>query len=71
MLYGQIAGLDVEKTLEIVSSFAAGSWSLANYAPRMLKRNFNPGFFVEHFAKVRNATIVEFRHSNHITTFLM
>jgi 3-hydroxyisobutyrate dehydrogenase len=54
MIYAQKAGLDVEKTLEAVSSGAAGSWSLTNYAPRMLKRNFDPGFFVEHFVKVRN-----------------
>jgi 3-hydroxyisobutyrate dehydrogenase len=54
MLYAQKAGLDVEKTLEVVSSGAAGSWSLTNYAPRMLKRNFDPRFFVEHFVKVRN-----------------
>jgi 3-hydroxyisobutyrate dehydrogenase len=61
MLYAQKAGLDVEKTLEVVSSGAAGSWSLTNYAPRMLKRNFDPGFFVEHFVKVRNASSFEFR----------
>jgi 3-hydroxyisobutyrate dehydrogenase-like beta-hydroxyacid dehydrogenase len=30
----------------------AGSWALANYGPRMLARNFDPGFYVEHFIKV-------------------
>ncbi len=35
----------------IVGGGAAGSWSLNNYGPRMLKRDFNPGFFVEHFVK--------------------
>lgn len=54
LLYAQRAGLDVETTLRLVSSGAAGSWSLTNYAPRMVKRDFNPGFFVEHFVKVRN-----------------
>jgi len=51
LCYAQKSGLDVEKTLQIVSSGAAGSWSLSNLAPRMLKRNFEPGFFVEHFVK--------------------
>jgi 3-hydroxyisobutyrate dehydrogenase len=62
VLYSQKAGLDVDKSLEVVSSSAAGSWSLTNYAPRILKRNFDPGFFVEHFVKVRIAIIVEFPH---------
>ncbi|MBI4639145.1 MAG: NAD(P)-dependent oxidoreductase, partial [Candidatus Tectomicrobia bacterium] len=29
----------------------AGCWTLENLAPRILKRNFDPGFFVEHFIK--------------------
>ena len=30
---------------------AAGSWALANLAPRIIANNFAPGFFVEHFIK--------------------
>ena len=30
---------------------AAACWVLENLAPRILKRNFDPGFFVEHFIK--------------------
>ena len=37
MLYAQRAGLDPERVLESVSGGAAGSWSLANLAPRLLK----------------------------------
>jgi 3-hydroxyisobutyrate dehydrogenase len=37
--------------LESVSGGAAGSWSLTNYAPRILKGAFAPGFYVEHFLK--------------------
>jgi len=51
LLYAQKSGLDVEKTLAVVSGGAAGSWSLSNYGPRMLKRHFDPGFYVEHFVK--------------------
>jgi 3-hydroxyisobutyrate dehydrogenase len=49
LLYAYRAGLDVETVLASVSGGAAGSWSLSNYAPRILKGDFEPGFFVEHF----------------------
>jgi 3-hydroxyisobutyrate dehydrogenase len=51
LLYGWRAGLDPERVLESVASGAAGSWSLSNYGPRILKGDFAPGFFVEHFLK--------------------
>ena len=51
LLYGYRAGLNLEKVLESVASGAAGSWSLSNYAPRMMAGNFDPGFFVEHILK--------------------
>jgi 3-hydroxyisobutyrate dehydrogenase len=51
LLYGYKAGLDLETMLSSISGGAAGCWSLTNLAPRVLKRNFDPGFFVEHFIK--------------------
>lgn len=51
LLYGYKAGLNLETMMQSVSGGAAGSWSLSNYGPRMLKNDFNPGFFVEHFIK--------------------
>lgn len=51
LLYGYKAGLDLDRVMESVSGGAAGSWSLSNYGPRMLRGNFDPGFFVEHFIK--------------------
>ena len=51
LLYGHRAGLDLDRVMESVSGGAAGSWSLTNYGPRILKGNFDPGFFVEHFIK--------------------
>ncbi len=51
LLYGHRAGLDLEQTLRSIAGGAAGCWSLDNLAPRILKRDFNPGFFVEHFIK--------------------
>ena len=51
LLYAYKAGLDMENVLESVSKGAAGSWSLSNLAPRILKGDFAPGFYVEHFVK--------------------
>ncbi len=51
LLYAGKAGLSAETVLESVSAGAAGSWSLSNLAPRMLVRNFEPGFYIEHFIK--------------------
>jgi 3-hydroxyisobutyrate dehydrogenase len=51
LLYGYRAGLDLEAVLEAVAGGAAGSWSLSNYGPRMLRGDFEPGFMVEHFLK--------------------
>ena len=51
LLYGYKAGLDLETMLRSVSSGAASCWTLDNMAPRILRRNFDPGFFVEHFIK--------------------
>ena len=61
LLYGYKAGLDLEKVLQSVSSGAASSWSLVNYAPRMLQGNFAPGFFVEHFLKDMAIILAESR----------
>jgi 3-hydroxyisobutyrate dehydrogenase len=51
LLYAHRAGLDPDSLLASVSGGAAGSWSLANLAPRMLAGDFRPGFYVEHFVK--------------------
>lgn len=61
LLYAYRAGLDPETVLESVSGGAAGSWSLQNYAPRMLKGDFAPGFFVEHFIKDMEIALGEAR----------
>jgi 3-hydroxyisobutyrate dehydrogenase len=39
-------GLDLEKTLAAVSGGAAGSWQLANLGPKMIARDFAPGFMI-------------------------
>lgn len=51
LVYGLRAGLDLEKVVQSIRGGAAGSWALDNLAPRVLKGNFEPGFFIEHFVK--------------------
>jgi 3-hydroxyisobutyrate dehydrogenase len=51
LLYAQAAGLDMDRVLASVEKGAAGSWSLSNYGPRIIARDFEPGFLVEHFLK--------------------
>ena len=51
LVYAKAVGLDPATVLESVSGGAAGSWTVSNLLPRVLRGDFNPGFFVEHFLK--------------------
>ena len=51
LLYAHRAGLDLETMLQAIRGGAAGCWALDNLAPRILKGDFAPGFFVDHFIK--------------------
>lgn len=51
MVYAHKAGLDVGLFLDAISTGAAGSKSLDLYGKRILKRDFEPGFYVNHFVK--------------------
>ncbi|MCS7238732.1 MAG: NAD(P)-dependent oxidoreductase [Thermoguttaceae bacterium] len=64
LLYAYRAGLDLEKFLQSVSAGSAGSWAVSNLAPRMIRNNFDPGFFVEHFVKDMAIALDEARRMN-------
>lgn len=49
--YAKKAGLDPETVLASIGQGAAGSWSLNNLGPRIIKGDLEPGFFVKHFIK--------------------
>lgn len=51
LLYADHAGLDLEQLIDTIGGGAAGSWSLSNYGPRMLRSDFAPGFKIDHFVK--------------------
>lgn len=61
LLYASRAGLDVTTVLEAIGPGAAGSWSLQNLAPRIIKDDFAPGFMVEHFLKDLGIVLAECR----------
>ncbi|MHA1684409.1 MAG: NAD(P)-dependent oxidoreductase [Promethearchaeota archaeon] len=51
LLYGYKAGLDLNDVINVIGKGAAGCWSINNYGPRIVKGNFDPGFFIKHFVK--------------------
>ncbi len=61
LVYTRRAGLDVETVLASVSGGAAGSWSLTNYVPRILRGDLEPGFMIEHFVKDMGIALAESR----------
>jgi 3-hydroxyisobutyrate dehydrogenase len=61
LLYAHRAGLDVEQALDTIKDGAAGSWSLSNYGPRLLRGDLEPGFKIEHFLKDLGIALSEAR----------
>lgn len=51
LMYIKKSGLDAKTVLDTISTGAAGSWSLDNYAPRMIAGDFAPGFAIKHYIK--------------------
>jgi len=47
LLFAEAGGLDLERTLEAVSDGAAGSWTLTNRGPQVIKRDWSPGFMID------------------------
>lgn len=64
MAYGLKAGLSMEDVLKSITSGAAGSWSLTNLAPRMLKGDLEPGFYIKHMVKDIKVAIEEAERMN-------
>jgi 3-hydroxyisobutyrate dehydrogenase len=51
LLYAYKAGNDLEEVINVIGKGAAGCWSINNLGPRIVKNNFDPGFFIKHFIK--------------------
>ena len=61
LLYAHRAGLDLEQTIATIQGGAAGSWSLSNYGPRILRGDLEPGFKIDHFVKDLGIALAEAR----------
>lgn len=61
--YAKNANLDLMKTIEIISTGAAESWQLKNLAPKVVEKDYSPGFFIKHFVKDINIAIDECRRN--------
>jgi 3-hydroxyisobutyrate dehydrogenase len=61
LLYAGKAGLDPKVVLQSVGGGAAASWQLNNLGPKMIDRNFEPGFYAEHFVKDMSIALEEAR----------
>ena len=51
LLYAVKLGLDPQAVIDIISKGAAGSWSISNLGPRLVRGDFQTGFLVRHFIK--------------------
>jgi len=64
LLYAYRAGLDLNEVIAAIGSGAAGSWTINNLGPRIVKRNFDPGFIIEHFLKDMGIALEEAKRMN-------
>lgn len=51
LLYASKVGLDLDETITTISLGAASSVALTGMGRRMVQRDMQPGFYVEHFIK--------------------
>lgn len=51
LAYASRSGLDPETVLKSIGQGAAGSWTLNNLGPRIIKKDDQPGFYIKHFIK--------------------
>jgi 3-hydroxyisobutyrate dehydrogenase len=64
LLYAYKAGLDLNEVIEVVGSGAASSWAINNLGRRIVKGDFNPGFFIKHFVKDMGIALAESKQMN-------
>ena len=51
MAFAESAGLDLGQTRDLLSTGAAGSWAFENYGPKILARDWSPGFSIKNQRK--------------------
>ncbi len=64
LLYAYKAGNDLGEVINVIGKGAAGCWSINNLGPRIVKGNFDPGFFIKHFIKDMGIALKEAKQLN-------
>lgn len=64
LLYAYKAGNDLNDVINVIGKGAAGCWSINNLGPRIVKGNFDPGFFIKHFIKDMGIALKEAKQMN-------
>ena len=59
LLYAHRSGLNLEEVIPVIGSGAASSWSINNLGPRIVKGDFDPGFYIKHFVKDMGLALAE------------
>lgn len=54
LVFAKKSGVDLVKTIDAVKGGAAASWQLSNLAPKIIERDFNPGFMIDLMVKDLN-----------------
>jgi 3-hydroxyisobutyrate dehydrogenase len=62
LAYGKSAGLNLDTVLESIGGGAASGFQLSVLGARIIKGDFEPGFFIEHFIKDLGIALVEAAH---------
>ncbi len=64
LLYAHKAGIDLNDVINVIGKGAASSWSINNLGPRMVKGDFDPGFYIKLFVKDMGIALQEAKHMN-------
>lgn len=64
LLYSYKAGLNLDEVIDVIGKGAASSWSINTLGRRIVKGNFDPGFFVKHFVKDMGIALSEAKRMN-------
>jgi 3-hydroxyisobutyrate dehydrogenase len=59
LAYGRHAGLDLDTVLQSIGGGAASGFQLNTFGARIIKGDFAPGFFIEHFIKDLGIALAE------------
>lgn len=61
LVYAKTANLDLDAVLKSISKGAAASWQLEHNAPKVIAKDYQPGFYIKHFIKDMNIAQEEAR----------